>query len=222
MELGEYDDLHCYSYNHLFQLVSSHILGTVYSIGIGVTHERLQKDAFNYHSIPNSVGVVTIADYEEFSPPGQTREQFISFLILCESLCLACGIDLEHEEVRYCLFDWCSVKSQIKKCMEHPKIDNVCLKRLRSAELNEKDIKSAQAILNYVADVNSFQLIKEIVDDPIIGILFGGLLISLLGNLINRLSGNIPFLITLAILFGLLVSMLFKLRRIRKKQLQRN
>lgn len=191
--LGEKDRLHCYSDKVLWGFVKSHLTGTEYELGIGITHERLDQHRFNRHNETEGIGLVTIADATEYTPIGKTLEQFTVFLILCEAFCVVGRKDFEHPVVHYCLFDLCQEKSDQVTCLANPHICDDCLIRLKNSGFLVKDFHEANKVLRYVGRTSSAHVIRQALSNPIAQFLLVSLLISIIGKLVAALPTPWPY-----------------------------
>jgi len=208
-ELGIKDVLHGYSYENLFNMVQSHIEGTDFKFGVGIIHERLEQDAFNHHSIDQRVGIISLRDFEEYIPFGRSKEQYLAYLLLCESFCIVGGVEFEHPEERDCLFDFCRDKLHFRQCMESAKIDKYCqAKLLREGGFKPIEIEKSKKILDYAARINLKNWVNIFINNSITGFFIGGLLINLLSTKISKLYSPWPTLITIFLLFGFICSII--------------
>jgi hypothetical protein len=216
--LGDYDELHWHSYEKLFSLVHSHTIGTKFRYGIGIIHERLPRDSFNFHDIERGTGVITVADAEQYNPPGKTLEQYAAYLILCETFNLVGGIEFEHPEVHYCLFDLCQTKANLINCIKKARIEDDCLVQLGRAGFNENDIVAAKMILNFVAKTNVTNVILKSLNNPIVGILCGGLIIQIIGNYFYDLPEPWPLVTLVVTAVGLVLAIALSIWNNRKRR----
>lgn len=208
-DLGIKDELHVYTYNRLFSLIKSHLEGTECKFGVGIIHERLEKDAFNHHSVDERVGVITVRDYEEYIPFGRSKEQYVTYLLICETLCLIGGVDFEHQENRNCLFDWCIEKPHFRQCMEFAIIDKFCTARLtREGCFTQNEITDAHKILDYTARANINEIAKEALSNPFTNLFIGGLTVNLLSSYIYNLPNPWPSMFTSILILGIILSVI--------------
>lgn len=214
-KLGVPDRLHGYSNGLLFNSIGTRIKESDYDFVIGVTHHRLDEDRFNRHSEKEGLGVVTVADASEYMPRGKTLEQYLCYLILCEAFCLVGREHFEHDDVSYCLFDMCHVKRDLLICLARPHICTRCEQRLRNAGFSQQDIERGKQVLAYVGKTRLWDVCKEIVAHPIIGLLGGGLVIGIL----SEIFANFPTRWALGIL-GFLLFCFLVFMGIRYRQAQ--
>jgi len=185
-ELDTYDELHCYSDERLFGVLKERIAHTDYAFAIGVTHERLNKQSFNRHNESEGIGAVTVADANEYVPPGRSLEQYLCYLILCEAFCVVGGVHFEHDEVRYCLFDMCLVKEDLVPCLQNPCIHKGCVRDLLDSGFSSADLREANRLLKYVGSTSLSRVISQAVQNPGSTLLLGGLV----GYILRGLSAH--------------------------------
>ena len=200
-DLGDYDKLHFYSDKVLFDHIKGRIRGSSFKYGIGITHETLDEGRFNRHAEKDGMGVVTIDDAKQYTPPGKSLLQYLCFLILCEAFCITGGEHFEHDERKYCLFDMCAKKHDLVACLAKPHICPHCETRLKQAGFLDRDIVLAKKVLAYVGRPSLLYISKEIINNPIAGFILGGLIVNLLAAFIH----DFPFKWSLVILFWLLL-----------------
>jgi hypothetical protein len=164
--LDKYDILHGYSDRHLFDYVKERIHGTDCVCGIGLTHVSLEPQAFNRHDrITWRHGVVSYYDYRKYTPIDRDLEQYLVYLILCESFCLVGKMHFEHDEQDYCLFDMCIHKEDLKHCLHNPKIvdgTNKCRTILRDRGFRAEDLEAADRMLNFVGSLKWKRLLSSL------------------------------------------------------------
>jgi len=219
-KLGEHDDEHCYSDARLFGFLKERIAHTDWDFAIGVTHARLHGDCFNRHNESEGVGVVTVADANEYLAPGKSIQQYLCYLILCEAFCVVGGVQFEHEEVWYCLFDWCDQKEDLILCLEEPCIRECCLRRVQDSGFSEDDLQEANRLLKYVGATNRLDIIAQAVQNPASLLLMGGLV----GHILRGAFSDAPSLVVwgvvaaLALLIGLCAWVKYVLEKRRRTE----
>ncbi len=210
--LGKFDLTHGYSDNHFWGFVREHIHGTEYAYGIGLTHLPLvEKDAFNRHDIVNGVGMITFHDYRKYTPINRDLEQYLVYLILCESFCLVGETQFEHNETECCLFDMCGNKDDLRPCLSNPQIvqgTNRCRTRLRRAGFSEQDLEAAQRMLRFVGRLKFRRLIDSLMT-PTTTLLLGALLTEIAAVYMSKLPEVWSQVFDFAIVLCLVVSLAY-------------
>lgn len=180
-DLGEPDEKHVYSDEVYFSRIEKRISGSQYDLGIGITYERLQQSSFNRHDHMHGYGVVTMADFEKFTPRDKTLDQYLAYLLLCESFCLAGHQHFEHRAQKFCLFDECIELYDLFKCLQRPRIcRDICEKRLLNSGFTEHDLLQARLVLDYVGRTSLMQVLDRSINNPVSGFFLGGLLVQLI------------------------------------------
>jgi hypothetical protein len=222
VDLGPYDKTHTYSYDKFYTWASHRKQGTNYHAAIGITHQALEDQSFNNHSIQERVGVVTLHDYEKYKPPSMRIDQYVTYLILCESLCHLVQEDLEHQATHYCLFDWCTEKDTMRKCLANPHVcvgskDNLrqALGRKRYPNVEQALVEVDKA-LRYVSKKSIVAEVAKAWNNPVIGILLGGLAVNMLSSYLSDLAPWILWtarVVTIVLLVGLTIFIVHRNRR---------
>jgi hypothetical protein len=181
---------------------------------ICVVSEELEDSSFNKHNKDDwtedgtkdeatkdmGLGVITIQDYKMYSPAATKLEQYLAFLILCESFCIVSRHHIEHSERKFCLFDLCHDKKDLITSIMRAFIHDQCIEDLLSFGFNEEDIAEANKILAYVRKPNTSAILLKWLNDPRISITIG----ALIGILINILTAKFPIISEITII-GLIV-----------------
>ncbi len=162
----EYDAPHCHSHARYFKRLKAArtLLDECPDLLIGITHDSLEGSVFNKHNESENLGIVTTYNFEDYLPLGMVKEQFVAYLVLCESFCIASEKDLEHEESRFDLFDLCREKSDLAKCLEKPYIGKESRKSLLAEGFPDQ---AGLKILKYVKSRSVWKTAKEILEKPI-------------------------------------------------------
>ena len=185
-ELGKHDDGHCYSDERLFGILETRIARTDWAFAIGITHARLPGHCFNRHNESEGVGVVTVASANRYLPPGRSLEQYLCYLVLCEAFCIVGGLQFEHDEQWYCLFDMCTENEDLFECLQDPKIQKRCRDDLLDSGFSEADLEEADRMLRYVGSTSPCRVVSQAVNNPASMLVLG----SLAGYVLRALSGS--------------------------------
>lgn len=93
---------------------------------IGITDVDLGRSPLFFNGRDERTGaygkraaIISRRDWNTYAPPTRGEEQFLAYLVLCESICLIANYS-EHQTVRYCLFDKCSERADLKPALAHP------------------------------------------------------------------------------------------------------
>ncbi|MCK5020825.1 MAG: hypothetical protein KAS32_27635 [Candidatus Peribacteraceae bacterium] len=205
--LGDMDKLHCYSDEQCFAAVKSVLKGTGYNddYGIGITSQEIEENAFNRHNHLSGAGMVTTCDAEEYKPLSVPLEKFMTYLILCESCCIAGSTHFEHEFKHSCLFDICRKKKEITKCIDESKICAHCETELSAAGFKDSDIEEIKKLLFYIKKPDILYGIKKGLNNPFAGFLGGNLMLMTIYSHVEKyILTPIGFIIFILILISLI------------------
>lgn len=204
MDLDEYDLLHLYSDKVYYETMEHRIAKSPLKWVITIVSEDLEKGSFNRHSETQGFGIITVKHYKEYLPTAHNLEQYLSFLILCESFCIVSGQHIEHTKRKYCLFDMCEEKSDLIESIRRSYIHDECERKILAAGFKKEDLLEAEKILSFVRKPNTLHKFNKFVSSwPIslqIGFLFG-----LFASLVVALNLTIGGIILVILLFGLAV-----------------
>lgn len=201
ISLGEYPDQfdHGYLSQQYYDELKRRISASSYLRAIAITPEELEQGSFNRHDHAAGVGVITINGYKNYVPPGCTMTQYLSYLILCESLCLVAGQHFEHRETWFCLFDMCHRKSDLTDCLRRPYIHKECCTRLKAVGFTDPDIAEANKLLAFVGEPNWWHILGETFRHPATGLVLGAA-IALWVRIIVELSIDVASAIAASLL----------------------
>ncbi len=208
----KYDLKHIYSDKVYYSAIEKALYRTDYNYCIGITNERLQESSFNRHDHNRGTGVITIADAEGFTPWDKTINQYLAYLILCESYCLVGKKHYEHSPRRFCLFDECHDLKDLVKCLQRPHICNKCKKRLMQ-RFEQSDIEGAQPVLDYVGKPSILRILSRSFGNPLWGFFLGGFLTQFLYERVASLPTPWPDMVGVVLIVGLIVTPLISYRR---------
>jgi hypothetical protein len=183
MSLDEYDLRHLYSDKIYFETMAHRIEKSPLKWAITIVSEELEDGSFNRHNQEAGFGVISVKHYKEYLPSGRNLDQYLAFLILCESFCLVSGQHLEHHLRKFCLFDICDDKNDLIECIRISFIHEACKTKIIDAGFKESDILEAEKILAFVRKPDTFYKINKFISSPLISLQIGiflGLLPSLL------------------------------------------
>ena len=174
-------EIHCYSDKKCFDAVKSVIQGTgygkVYDLAIGITSQQIQEYSFNRHDHLSGVGIVTTGGADEYKPLSVPLEKFMTYLILCESCCIAGHTHFEHGVIHSCLFDMCYEKKDMIRCITEPKICKDCERDLRRAGFSKSDIDEVKKLLSYIKKPDIPYGIRKGFENPFAGFFLGSFLL---------------------------------------------
>jgi hypothetical protein len=225
-KLGKRDMKHSYSDEVFFSTIRKHLASTKYIYAIGITRDPLEQSSFNRHdklsfTSPRwreikMVGIITVARAHEFTPWDKTLEQYLAYLLLCESFCLSGRTHFEHDEAHSCLFDECGRLEDLLGCLEQPHLckESRCEERLREAGFTANDIVEANTLLNWIEKPSLNRILYRTINNPLSGFL-GGLIVGYLGSYMASLPAPYAQYIVGALLAGFLVSVVINLRSLR-------
>jgi hypothetical protein len=172
----EYDGVHCYTndfyFNHL-NVKRSQSQKSNIRFMIGVTHDGLDGDRFNVHDQVSGFGMVTMHDNEKYKPAGMSLEQYLAYLILCESFCLVGAKHYEHHKRLFDVFDECKDKQDFRKCLEKVKISPISRTKLIEDGF---PVQAGERILQYTRRISPVQVLKQLGQSSIITLIAGAVL----------------------------------------------
>ncbi len=169
----ELSEKHGYQKEDYFSCLADQIEHTDFDAAIGITHWDLEESQFNQHAAPRRVGVVTTSAFEAYLPPGGSLLKYLAYLILCESFCLATGQELEHDKRNYCLFDACTVRRDLVRCLRKPHIDTDCCAKLAALGFPAAEQNGVAGLLDFVGATSWWHFAAEAVREPGTGFLLG-------------------------------------------------
>jgi hypothetical protein len=148
-----------YYFRKIFEILSKHPEISKYDYLIGLTHVRLTEDEDSvdegnrdYFSLSNldRISLVTLnQNITDHNSPTKTIYQFIAFNILGELLCNLARAYLYHTDVRYCLFDECMDRGNVKLALQKSYICPECSLRLKKDGADEGVLRDANKILDW-------------------------------------------------------------------------
>jgi len=198
IRLGEYTSTHGYLDETYHRTMEARIQNSRFKWAIAITPEELEEGSFNRHSGNKGLGIITTESYQNYIPPGSTLHQYLAYLILCESFCIVGGVDLEHQEKRYCLFDRCHKKMDLIECLRQPHIHEDCREKLLTLGYDVADLEQAENILKFVKAPNRWHRLGQFIQEPFQGLILG-LAIGILTNLITKLDTTLVLVITIGL-----------------------
>lgn len=187
--LGKYDDDHGYTDNRCFNIINEvvNVKNRGYSYGIGITSHSIEKDAFDRHDCQMGVGIISMKNADDYNPRGTSLEKYAIYLMLCEAFCIVGRQDYEHKEVRSCLFDKCTVKNELTKCIRMSQICDECKDEIiASSEFNASDIIEAENLLKYIRKRSLRYGISKGLSHPFAGFIMGGLIFNSLFRFVEE------------------------------------
>jgi hypothetical protein len=249
LSLGDYDKLHIYSNRLYFNTMAQRIEASELEYAICIVAEELEDSSFNKHNkedwigqrqnrdfagMPEDdqskkygkelgLGVITVEDYKSYTPKGVKLDQYLAYLILCESFCIVSHQHLEHSVRKYCLFDMCHDKKDLITSLRQAYIHDECNEKLIEIGFNEKDINEAYKILAYVRKQNMGYIYLKLLNDPRISVTLG----LVLGLSINILTQNYIvlseiLLIGVVVLLAILIFSQMKIVSLQNKNRRRS
>lgn len=170
---GLLTEKHGYSKIGYYNCLADQIAHTSYDAAIGITHWDLEESQFNQHCELRRVGVVTTSAFEAYLPSGGSLLKYLIYLILCESFCLTTALELEHKERNFCLFDACTLKDDLVRCLRRPQIEDDCVRRLDSLGFAASELEEIADVLDYIGGTSWLHFAGEAVYTPGAGFLLG-------------------------------------------------
>jgi len=154
----------------------------VYNFGILIVTRELADSSFNRHNEASGLGIITLYQHQTYLPPLVDSEQYLMYLILCETYCIVGQRHFEHAEVRYCLFDMCNNKLDFIDCISAPLICKRCLTALAEVGFEQEQIEASQGPFEVIAKQRWYSALGHGLGDPR-AIFFLGIYASLMGSL---------------------------------------
>jgi|GEM_PF-4052825 len=224
-----YGKKHSYEHKQYYDLLK----GEAGGYKIGITQIPLEDNCFNHQDVSdknNLMGLVTLKDMKTFNVSGRNEYQYLSYLIVCVTVCMVMREDLElgHEKNNFCLFDPCLGKESLKDSIQSPFICGDCIDKINSkSDINGDFLRDTLSLLKYVEKDNKSDIIFKTLTMPFMSIPYVFILdnvVSLIIRLVRNststidvygesngstqveyLSGFEGWLIGLAVLFVLLI-----------------
>jgi hypothetical protein len=189
------EDKHNYSHAQHFSLLKQ----KQGKYKIGITQNAITENCFNAQDISNTnnlVGIVTTDDMEKFNVKGRSKRQYLAYLVLCVTICLLAGEDLEEgHEIKpdgLCLFDPCRGRDKLTRCLKEPHICRECLAHLdNNGLLSNEQIEDAKSILKFVKHKSFKEAFMSTVSMRYMGLLFGFLINNGILLTANQMGVNI-------------------------------
>ena len=168
-----YDSDHCYSNIYYFDILKQRLVqhGFGFKGIVGFTHESLEGHKFNAHDHNAGVGIITIDDHQKYKPVDMSLEQYVAYLLLCESFCLAGEKHYEHDARQFDLFDECIRKGDLLNCLLDPKISEQSREKLNNGGFPPN---SGNNILEYVGKKRIREAFRNTIGHFVPGLLIGG------------------------------------------------
>ena len=142
-----------------------------YQYAIGITSAPLEENSFNRHSCATgpeatrNAGIITIGDWKRYTPPGVSIEQYVAFLVMCESVCLHSGFE-EWTHKPECLFDLSNEKHDLIVSLLHADICKDCEEQDQLQKVTEF-LPNVRRVLRWVHRVSFASLVRDAVGKPI-------------------------------------------------------
>lgn len=182
-----------YSYKRLFSFFPKQGAET---IQIGITSVPIEGNYFgNYEDGTNNI-VCTLFEMDEVCEKADTtREEYVSQAILTailwhqykKSQPNAHHLDLFHDDVRGCLFDFCGNKLDLVTGLRAKQVDPICRGKLIGANVSENVVEEVEKALNRMRTPSFLQSIVEGMKIPLFSFLLGGLVLGLLISVTSSL-----------------------------------
>lgn len=163
-----------------------------YNFGILIVTSELADSSFNRHNEMSGLGVITLYQHLTHLPPLVDSEQYLMYLILCETYCTVGQTHFEHGVVRYCLFDMCNNKADFIDCITTPQICNGCLAALDAAGFEAEQIDASRGPFELIAKRRWYSILGHAIADPR-AIFFLGIYTSLMGSLAAQANPGLAF-----------------------------
>lgn len=206
--LGEYDERHLYNDQTYYDAIAKRIANSPIKWGIAIVSEELQEGSFNRHNEVTGCGVITVKHYKEYIPNGHSLDQYLAFLILCESFCIVCGQHLEHHMRCYCLFDMCDDKHDLIECIRKSFIHEDCEQKIFAAGFTHEDFSEAEKILSFARRANTNYKFAKFASRWYVTLELG-VLIGLIASFLVAVNLLISGVIVLGFLIVLLIQITF-------------
>lgn len=224
LNIGPRDDLRGHKLDTIFDGISKRNETVKQGLAIGIISSRLEDSSWNRHDEDNGVGVITIKDYENYLPIGKNVDQYLMYLLLCESFCLETKTHLEHEQPYQCLFDLCGddEKNEFIESLNNPHIHtnaegsgrDGCWEKLLGFGYSEDDLNNVGKALNYINRRSFLGFVASVSKSPLAGY-YIGIIISLSASLVSQLFPDIAIWVVIGLisLFTLVLLLRFSLSR---------
>ena len=125
---------------------------------IGVTHVRIEakppgSTRFEpYFSLGDFAEAAIVSVHPSMARcrgPTMTMDQYVAYLLMCETLILTAGRDLSHTVNRRCLFDECQDRYELRHCIESGTICNECKTELEESNVPHAAVNACLQVLKW-------------------------------------------------------------------------
>jgi len=182
-----------YSFDRLFSLFPKLSVDT---IQIGITAVPIENNYYGYYEEETNKIICTLFEMDEVCEKAfVTREDYVSQAILTAILWNQYNkrqphseyMDIFHDDVRGCLFDFCGNKLDLVTGLKAKRIDPICRGRLIEANVSETVVEEVEEALNKMRTPSFLQSIEEGMKSPFFSFMLGGLVLGLLINVTSSL-----------------------------------
>lgn len=186
---------------------------------IGVTSEILERGSFNRENPDRTCGVITLAEWEAFVPPGLNQLDYLEYLAICEAILLRAGPNLkEHPRQDACLFDVCRDRNQLTFGLRKAHIDSECVYILKeNFGFTDSHIEHIQTALRDVRAIDWYLYSTSLGRHSLP--FFAGAAVSFCASIVANLYTRTGVAIAAALLgacFWLAIAKVSSARRIRR------